>query len=171
MLLIRNSQRFICCAEVMNVEKLKQFLKSKKMRKSLITSTRRSFRRAANICILIGLVSSSSSSPCLSRSLTLLDWTFLLQKQFSIIICNASPQCRMQMLLVLAAPAWQLPPGRRCGRPRRQNQVEAANNVITQSLHVGVHSLRQQWILGIVDIGLAKPRRRGWEGRDAHKLI
>lgn len=42
-------------------------------------------------------------APCLSRSLSLLDWTFLLQKQFSIIICNATPQCGMQMLLKLAA--------------------------------------------------------------------
>lgn len=80
--------------------------------------------------------------PCLSRSLTLLDWTFLLQKQFSIIICNATPQCGMQMLLALAAPAWQLLTEHRCGRPLRQNKVEAANNVITQSLHIGVHSLR-----------------------------
>lgn len=78
--------------------------------------------------------------PCLSRSLTLLDRTFLLQKQFSIIICNATPQCRMQML-ALAAPAWQLPPEHRCRRPLRQNKVEGANNVITQSLHIGVHSL------------------------------
>lgn len=80
--------------------------------------------------------------PCLSRSLTLLDWTFLLQKQFSIIICNATPQCGMQMLLALAAPAWQLLTEHRCGRPLRQNKVETANNVITQSLHIGVHSLR-----------------------------
>lgn len=58
-------------------------------------------------------------TPCLSRSLTLLDWTFLLQKQFSIIICKATPQCRMQMLLALAAPAWQLLTEHRCGRPLR----------------------------------------------------
>lgn len=46
------------------------------------------------------------------------------------------------MLLALAAPAWQLLTEHRCGRPLRQNKVEAANNVITQSLHIGVHSLR-----------------------------
>lgn len=99
--------------------------------------------------------------PCLSRSLTLLDWTFLLQKQFSIIICNATPQCRMQMLLTLAAPAWQLPPEHRCRRPLRQNKVEGANNVITQSLHIGVHSLR-----AAVDSGHCW-HRLGRDGDDA----
>lgn len=109
--------------------------------------------------------------PCLSRSLTLLDWTFLLQKQFSIIICNATPQCRMQML-ALAAPAWQLPPEHRCRRPLRQNKVEGANNVITQSLHIGVHSL---W--AAVDSGHCW-HRLGRDGddagcleRNAHNLI
>lgn len=63
------------------------------------------------------------------------------------------------MLLALAAPAWQLLTEHRCGRPRSQNKVEAANNVITQSLRVGVHSLQQQRILGIVDSVLAEPRR------------
>lgn len=48
----------------------------------------------------------------------------------------------MQMLLALAAPAWQLLTEHRCGRPLRQNKVETANNVITQSLQIGVHSLR-----------------------------
>lgn len=61
------------------------------------------------------------------------------------------------MLLALAAPAWQLLTEHRCGRPLRQNKVETANNVITQSLHIGAHSLQQQWILGIVDIALAAP--------------
>lgn len=51
------------------------------------------------------------------------------------------PKCRMQMLLALDSPAWQLLTEHRCGRPLRQNKVEAANNVITQSLHIGVHSL------------------------------
>lgn len=46
------------------------------------------------------------------------------------------------MLLALDAPAWQLPTEHRCGRSLRQNKVEAANNVISQSLHIGVHSLQ-----------------------------
>lgn len=110
--------------------------------------------------------------PCLSRSLTLLDWTFLLQKQFSIIICNATPQCRMQMLLALAAPAWQLLTEHRCGRPLRQNKVKTANNVITQSLHVGVHSLRAAVDSGHCWHRLGRaPDVRGCQQRNTHNLI
>lgn len=47
----------------------------------------------------------------------------------------------MQMLLALAALARQLPAERRCRRPLRQEKVEAADNVITQSLRAGEHSL------------------------------
>lgn len=78
--------------------------------KSLITRREElqlSFRQMVNICILIDLLSLLLLPllPCLSRSLTLLDWTFLLQKQFRTIICDAVPQCGMQMLLALAALA------------------------------------------------------------------
>jgi len=158
-------------------EKLKLFLNSKKKKRLNYIDTSPPSRPATHgkhlhfnrLCFL---PPPPSPPPCLSRSLTLLDWTFLLQKQFSIIICNATPQCRMQMLLALAAPAWQLLTEHRCGRPLRQNKVEAANNVITQSLHIGVHSLQAAVDSGHCWHRLGNAREvTGCQERNAHNII
>ncbi|CAJ1059380.1 Hypothetical predicted protein [Xyrichtys novacula] len=116
-----------------------------------------SLRRTANICILIDLVSSPSSSASVSFEIINfigLDIPVAKTIQHNHLQCN-SP-VRDANAAPLAAPAWQLLTEHRCRRPLRQNKVEPANNVITQSLHIGVHSLEQQRILGIVDIALAE---------------
>lgn len=128
----------------------------------------------ANICILIDLVlrpPPSSLPPLLSRSLTLLDWTFLLQKQFGIIICKATPQCGMQMPPISLHPArpgrGNYPGAQMRPRPHRRNKVQGANNEITKSLHAGAHSL---WGAGGARsrfrVLLTSPWRRGRRQQD-----
>ncbi len=113
-------------------------------------------KKKKNICILIDFL-----HPCLSTSLTLLRWTLLLQKQFSIIICGASPLWGHISSSSSSSSSFSLPGNYRRATDAylRQHKLDAADNVITQSLHIGVHSL---WAktknLGIVDKAWAMPK-------------
>lgn len=92
--------------EVMNKQsnlKLKEFLRSQEEQLDQVD--------LHNVAVVIGehlhfngfsFLARPLLPPCLSRSLSLLDWMFLFQKQFSIIMCSETPQCGMQMLLTLA---------------------------------------------------------------------
>lgn len=109
------------------------------------------WEKEENICILIDFF-----HPCLSTSLTLLRRTLLLQKQFSIIICGASP-----LWGHISSSSFSLPGNyhRATDAYLRQHKLDAADNVITQSLHIGVHSLRAKTKnLGIVDNAWAMPK-------------